>query len=121
MTTEKEIIVEVIDESSDEDRNSSPRKVYKRASSDAEVYAKAAAIYFQKLSELIGASNSKKQYGAIEDLLSNASRAHKAGLKYITENSETHKENERQAKKFLPESAIDDFHAWLDDSEDSDD
>jgi hypothetical protein len=42
-------------------------------------------------------------------------------LKYITENSETHKENERQAKKFLPESAIDDFHAWLDDSDDSDD
>jgi hypothetical protein len=120
MATDKEIIVEVVDESRDDDRNSSARKIYNRANDEFKVAAKATAIYFEKLTDLMDASNAKRRYGALEDLVSNASRAHKAALRYVTEHSENYKDSERQAKKFLPDSAIEDFHSWLNESDDDD-
>jgi hypothetical protein len=117
MASENNVVIEVLDESRDEERNSSTRKVYKRTSNELGVFVKAAAIYFQKLGDLMDASNSKRQYGALEDFLPNTSRAHKAALKYISEHSEAQKENERVAKKYLPDSAIDDYHAWLDEAD----
>ena len=45
-------------------------------------------------------------------------KANRAAWKHIVENSKAHKQNEKIAARFLPDSAIDDLHDWLDDSDD---
>jgi len=116
MAVKKDVVVEVIDET--EDNHSSGDKVYRRTNDEFGVLIKAAEIYFSKLHDLHQASESKRRYGSATDCMTNLNRAHRAAWKHIVDNSETHKDNEKIAKKYLPDSTIDDFHRWLDDSDD---
>jgi hypothetical protein len=108
--------VEVIDET--ENRSSKGGKVSRSAASEFGVLTKAAAIYFEKLHGLNEASKSKRKGGSTADFLSNIDKANRAAWKHVVDNSETHKENEKLATRFLPDSAVDDLHEWLDDSGD---
>ncbi len=121
MAESKDETVEVIDESEDDDRDSSKNKIGGTITGEMSVMAKAASVYFDTYSSLHEASEGEKKHNSLVDFFNNTQKAHKAAWKYIVENSDVHKENERLAKKFLPESAIENLHNWLDDSDDSDD
>ncbi|MCG8363331.1 MAG: hypothetical protein MJA27_08380 [Pseudanabaenales cyanobacterium] len=118
MSEQKNNDIEVIDESDRDDDRSSMDKVVGSLTNEIEVFSQAASIYFGKFHDLHQGSEAKKKNSSLSDILTNAHKAHKAAWKHICENSEVHKENERQANRILPKSAIDNFHRWLDDSTD---
>ncbi len=82
------------------------------------VFAKAASLYFDRFHELHTASGAKKSEKALTDLLSNAHKANKVAVKHVMENSDVHKEVKKQAKAVLPNSAVDDLHKWVNESDD---
>jgi len=116
MTARIDDDIEVIDET--DKRRYKGGKLYRNAASEFGTLTKAAAIYFEKLHELHEASGSKRRGGSATEFLSNHDKANRAAWKHIVENSKAHKQNEKIAARFLPDSAIDDLHDWLDDSDD---
>ncbi|EKU96416.1 hypothetical protein Lepto7375DRAFT_0412 [Leptolyngbya sp. PCC 7375] len=115
MSDQKKNDVEVIDASDNDDDKPTTDKVLDSLTDEIKVFSKAAAVYFEKLSELHEESESNKKHSSLVDILTNNHKAQKAAWKHVVENSEAHKENERQAKRFMPKSAIDNLHDWLDD------
>jgi hypothetical protein len=115
-TARSDDVIEVIDET--ENRRYKGGKLDRSAASEFGTLTKAAAIYFEKLHDLHEASASKRRGGSATEFLSNLDKANRAAWKYVVDNSNAHKENEKLATRFLPDSAIDDLHDWLDDSDD---
>jgi hypothetical protein len=110
--------VDVIDESDDDDSwDASVEEFYEKVSDELDVLSHAASIYYTEYNKLHKASERKKKNRSILDFLQNSHKANKAAWRYIVQNSEVHKENEKRAKKFLPESSVEALHDWLADDD----
>ena len=98
------------------DDDSSENKVLDTLSSEIQIFAESASIFFKTFSELHKASAGNKGNRSVTDVGENHLKSSKAAWKHWSENSAVHKENLRQAKRVLPDSVVDDFHSWADDS-----
>lgn len=118
-TTKKK--VELLDDAeetkSEKDDEMPGEKMASNLTHEIGVFAKAAALYFDKLSEINTKSVDKKPEKAFKEMMSTAQKASKVAMKHVTENSEAHKEAKRQAKKMMPGSAVEDMNKWMDEDE----